>query len=121
MLAGAPVERVGLLDSEAVAAYLRRLPQPVEVGASSAFQSTRAERPMRVFVNAVPLELGTGADVRDRGAALDAELEQKLAGGSAQVTDARGSRCRLDATLAEGSILRVRGGARRRDRRGARC
>jgi 5'-nucleotidase len=41
MLAGAPVERVGLLDSEAVAAYLRRLPQPVEVGASSAFQSTR--------------------------------------------------------------------------------
>jgi hypothetical protein len=41
MLAAAPVERVGLLDSEAVAAYLRRLPQPVEVGASSAFQSTR--------------------------------------------------------------------------------
>ena len=41
LLAGAPVERVGLLDVDAVAAYLRRLPQPVEVGASSAFQSTR--------------------------------------------------------------------------------
>ncbi len=41
MLDGAPVLRVGLLDAEAVAAYLRRLPQPVEAGASSAFQSTR--------------------------------------------------------------------------------
>jgi 2',3'-cyclic-nucleotide 2'-phosphodiesterase (5'-nucleotidase family) len=41
MLAGAPVLRVGLLDVEAVAAYLRRLPQPVEVEASPAFQSSR--------------------------------------------------------------------------------
>jgi 2',3'-cyclic-nucleotide 2'-phosphodiesterase (5'-nucleotidase family) len=41
MLAGRPVERVGLLDVEAAATYLRRLPQPVEVEASSAFQSTR--------------------------------------------------------------------------------
>jgi 2',3'-cyclic-nucleotide 2'-phosphodiesterase (5'-nucleotidase family) len=41
MLAGSPVERVGLLDVEAVAAYLRRLPQPVEVEASAAFLSTR--------------------------------------------------------------------------------
>jgi 5'-nucleotidase len=41
LLAGAPVERVGLLDAEAVAAYLRRLPQPVDAEASSAFQSTR--------------------------------------------------------------------------------
>ena len=41
MLAGAPVERVGLLDAEGVAAYLRRLPQPVETSASSAFRSTR--------------------------------------------------------------------------------
>jgi 2',3'-cyclic-nucleotide 2'-phosphodiesterase (5'-nucleotidase family) len=39
--AGRPVERVGLLDVEAVAIYLRRLPQPVEVEASSAFESTR--------------------------------------------------------------------------------
>ncbi|HEX2218747.1 MAG TPA: 5'-nucleotidase C-terminal domain-containing protein [Gemmatimonadales bacterium] len=41
LLAGRPVERVGLLDVEAVAIYLRRLPQPVEVEASAAFQSTR--------------------------------------------------------------------------------
>jgi 2',3'-cyclic-nucleotide 2'-phosphodiesterase/3'-nucleotidase len=38
---GAPVQRVGLLDVEAVAAYLRRLPQPVEAEATTAFQSTR--------------------------------------------------------------------------------
>jgi 2',3'-cyclic-nucleotide 2'-phosphodiesterase (5'-nucleotidase family) len=41
MLPGRPVERVGLLDVEAVAAYLRRLPQPVELEGSAAFQSTR--------------------------------------------------------------------------------
>jgi 2',3'-cyclic-nucleotide 2'-phosphodiesterase (5'-nucleotidase family) len=41
MLAGAPLLRVGLLDAEAVGAYLRRLPQPVDAEASSAFHSTR--------------------------------------------------------------------------------
>jgi 2',3'-cyclic-nucleotide 2'-phosphodiesterase (5'-nucleotidase family) len=41
MLAGRPAERVGLLDVEAAAIYLRRLPQPVEVEAGAAFQSTR--------------------------------------------------------------------------------
>jgi 2',3'-cyclic-nucleotide 2'-phosphodiesterase (5'-nucleotidase family) len=41
MLPGRPVERVGLLDVEAAATYLRRLPQPVEVEASPAFQPTR--------------------------------------------------------------------------------
>ncbi len=41
MLAGSPTERVGLLDVEAAATYLRRLPQPVEVDASTAFRSTR--------------------------------------------------------------------------------
>jgi 2',3'-cyclic-nucleotide 2'-phosphodiesterase (5'-nucleotidase family) len=41
MLPGLPAERVGLLDVEAAATYLRRLPQPVEVEASTAFQSTR--------------------------------------------------------------------------------
>jgi len=68
---------------------------------------------MRVFVNAVPLELDTGADVRAAVRALDAELEQKLAGGSAYVTDARGIEVTPDATLAEGSILRVVVSARR--------
>jgi 2',3'-cyclic-nucleotide 2'-phosphodiesterase (5'-nucleotidase family) len=41
MLSGRPIERVGLLDLEAAATYLRRLPQPVEVDASTAFRSTR--------------------------------------------------------------------------------
>jgi hypothetical protein len=68
---------------------------------------------MRVFVNAVPLELDTGADVRAAVRALDAELERKLADGSAYVTDARGIEVTPDATLAEGSILRVVVSARR--------
>jgi 5'-nucleotidase len=41
MLRGRPVERVGLLDVEATATYLRRLPQPVEASTSTAFRSTR--------------------------------------------------------------------------------
>jgi hypothetical protein len=68
---------------------------------------------MRVFVNAVPLEVGTGADVRAAVLALDPELERKLAGGSAYVTDARGIEVPPDATLSEGSILRVVVSARR--------
>jgi hypothetical protein len=68
---------------------------------------------MRVFVNAVPLEVGKGADVRAAVRALDAELERKLAAGAAFVTDARGIEVSPDATLAEGSILRVAVSARR--------
>jgi hypothetical protein len=68
---------------------------------------------MRVFVNAVPLEVGTGADVRAAVLALDPELERKLAGGSAYVTDARGIEVPPDGTLSEGSILRVVVSARR--------
>ena len=68
---------------------------------------------MRVFVNAVPLEVGSGADVRAAVLALDPELERKLAGGSAYVTDARGIEVAPDATLSEGSILRVVVSARR--------
>ena len=68
---------------------------------------------MRVFVNAVALEVGKGADVRTAVAALDPELERKLAGGGAFVTDARGIEVPADAALAEGSILRVVVSARR--------
>lgn len=68
---------------------------------------------MRVFVNAVPLEVGTGADVRAAVRALDPVLERKLVGGSAYVTDARGLEVPPDATLVEGSILRVVVSARR--------
>jgi hypothetical protein len=45
--------------------------------------------------------------------ALDAELAQKLAGGAAFVTDARGIEVRPEASLAEGAILRVVVSARR--------
>jgi len=38
---GRSSERLGLQDVEAAATYLRRLPQPVELGPSVAFQSTR--------------------------------------------------------------------------------
>jgi 2',3'-cyclic-nucleotide 2'-phosphodiesterase / 3'-nucleotidase / 5'-nucleotidase len=40
-LAGVPYQRGGLLDVEAVAAFLRRLPQPVEVAPAAGFLSTR--------------------------------------------------------------------------------
>jgi 2',3'-cyclic-nucleotide 2'-phosphodiesterase/3'-nucleotidase len=40
-LRGRPAERAGLLDIEAVARYLRRLPQPVEAGVTPALVSTR--------------------------------------------------------------------------------
>lgn len=68
---------------------------------------------MRVFVNAVPLEIARGADVRAAVLALDPELERKLTGGSAYVTDARGIELPPHATLSEGSILRVVVSARR--------
>lgn len=68
---------------------------------------------MRVFVNAVPLEVGKGADVRAAVRAHDAELERKLAAGAAFVTDARGIELPLESALAEGSILRVVVRARR--------
>ena len=68
---------------------------------------------MRVFVNAVPLEVPAGADVRAAVRTLDAELERKLAAGSAYVTDARGIEVTPEAGLAEGSILRVVVSARR--------
>jgi 2',3'-cyclic-nucleotide 2'-phosphodiesterase (5'-nucleotidase family) len=38
---GHAAERLGLRDVDAVATYLRRLPQPVELGASVVYQSTR--------------------------------------------------------------------------------
>jgi hypothetical protein len=40
-LAGVPYQRGGLLDVEAVAAFLRRLAQPVEVAPAAGFLSTR--------------------------------------------------------------------------------
>lgn len=68
---------------------------------------------MRIFVNAVPLEVGKGADVRAAVLALDPALERKLTAGAAFVTDARGIEVPLDSSLAEGAILRVVVSARR--------
>jgi 2',3'-cyclic-nucleotide 2'-phosphodiesterase (5'-nucleotidase family) len=42
VLRGLTYRRAGLLDVEAVAAFLRRLPQPVEVGPAATFVSTRS-------------------------------------------------------------------------------
>jgi len=42
VLRGLVYQRAGLLDVEAVAAFLRRLPQPVEVGPAASFVSTRS-------------------------------------------------------------------------------
>ena len=68
---------------------------------------------MRVFVNAVPLDIEKGADVRAAVLALDAELERKLAAGAAFATDARGIEVGPGTALAEGAILRVVVSARR--------
>jgi hypothetical protein len=68
---------------------------------------------MRVFVNAVPLDIAKGADVRLAVHALDSELARKLADGAAFVTDARGIEVAPETPLAEGSILRVVVSARR--------
>jgi 2',3'-cyclic-nucleotide 2'-phosphodiesterase (5'-nucleotidase family) len=40
-LRGQQTERLGLIDIEAVAGYLRRLPQPAEIEGAPAFLSTR--------------------------------------------------------------------------------
>ena len=69
--------------------------------------------PIRVFVNATPLEVPPGTDVRGAIHAHDPEMEQAVTAGRALVTDARGIEVSLDAPLAPGSILRVIVRARR--------
>jgi hypothetical protein len=68
---------------------------------------------MRVFLNAIPLDLAPGATVREAIAAHDAAMAEQVAAGRARVTDARGIDLPLDASLAAGSILRVIVSARR--------
>ncbi|HKU60442.1 MAG TPA: hypothetical protein VJQ44_04430 [Gemmatimonadales bacterium] len=68
---------------------------------------------MRVFLNALPVDLAPGATVRDALAAHDAAMADQVAAGRAKVTDARGIDLPLDAPLAAGSILRVLVSARR--------
>jgi hypothetical protein len=68
---------------------------------------------MRVFVNASPVDVAAGTDVRGAIRALDPALEAQAAAGAALVTDARGIALPLEAVLAAGSILRVVVRARR--------
>ena len=68
---------------------------------------------MRVFVNAVPVDVSAGTDVRGAIRAHDPALEASAAAGAALVTDARGIELPLDGVLAAGSILRVAVRARR--------
>ena len=68
---------------------------------------------MRIFVNAVPLDVPAGTDVRQAVATHDAALAEQVEGGRAFVTDARGIELPVAAPLEAGSILRVIVRARR--------
>ena len=68
---------------------------------------------MRVFVNATPVEVAAGTDVRGAIRAHDPALEASATAGAALVTDARGIELPLDGLLEAGSILRVVVRARR--------
>ena len=68
---------------------------------------------MRIFVNARVVEVDPGSDVRGGLRVCDAALADRVAAGTAYVTDARGIELAADAPLAEGSILRVIVSARR--------
>jgi hypothetical protein len=68
---------------------------------------------MRVYLNAIPVDLEPGTDVRGAIAAHDPVMAEKVATGLAYVTDARGIELPLDAPLSAGSILRVVVSARR--------
>jgi hypothetical protein len=69
---------------------------------------------IRVFVNATPVDVEPGANVRDALRACDPALETSVLSGSAHVTDARGIEIPLDVRLAAGAILRVVLSARKR-------
>lgn len=62
---------------------------------------------LRCFVNERSLALAPGATVQDAVAAFDAAMAERLAGGSAYVTDARGIRIASEQALEGGAILRV--------------
>jgi hypothetical protein len=73
---------------------------------------------MRVFINATPVEVDPGIDVRRAIRAHDPELEARVASGTAYVTDARAIELPLEAGLSEGAILRVVVRAQRSSRDG---
>ena len=69
--------------------------------------------PIRVFVNASPIDVDAGTDVRGAVAAHDPALAAKVATGAAYVTDARGIELASDVPLEAGAIMRVVVSARR--------
>jgi hypothetical protein len=68
---------------------------------------------MRVFINATPVDVAPGTDVRGALRAHDPAMEASAVAGTALVTDARGIELPLDGPLAAGSILRLIVRARR--------
>ena len=68
---------------------------------------------IRVFVNAGPLDLPSGADVAQAVRLFDPSLERQIASGTAYVTDGRGIEIESTARLMAGAILRVVVRARR--------
>ena len=70
---------------------------------------------VRVFVNAAAVDLPAGANVADAVRATDPSLVDKIAGGTAYVTDGRGIEIDPATLLVSGAILRVVVRARARD------
>ena len=70
---------------------------------------------IRIFINALPVDVAAGIDVRAAVHTVDAVLAERLAAGTAFVTDARGIPLAPDARLSAGAILRVIARARRAD------
>ena len=70
---------------------------------------------IRVFVNAGAVDLPSGAIVADAVRAADSSLLDKIAGGTAYVTDGRGIEIDPSTLLVSGAILRVVVRARARD------
>jgi hypothetical protein len=62
---------------------------------------------IRVFVNAGAVDLPSGAIVADAVRAADSSLLDKIAGGTAYVTDGRGIEIDPSTPLESGAILRV--------------
>jgi hypothetical protein len=70
---------------------------------------------IRVFVNAGAVDLPSGAVVADAVRAADSSLLDRIAGGTAYVTDGRGIEIDPATLLVSGAILRVVVRARARD------
>lgn len=68
---------------------------------------------VRAFVNERPVDLPDGATVADAVRAVDAALADRLASGTAFVTDGRGIEMAPDRALRPGAIVRVVVSARR--------